>query len=444
MKAHIYLLAIWLVAAPTVLPADELPVVFALSGQKVTLSVGDSDGKAITAVTLWTFGRPWGEPVEVKSGVVEITAPKVRMPVVFRVKATDDGKTAAGEVVVYPARPPMPWGKNAQFVAAGTPDWFNSWSKTVGLPVTTFSDLKSLGIGNWRMREKPALLVVGEKAAKNDIATLGRLAAAYQINVLALTTDWFANNETAYRKILISPKQALGPLADLQGQTWPLPPVFSQHVLRILNRQTWLDGPEHPFVEEILGRRQETESLRTVISYLPWQQQLGRTEMADELFLRLLAETAKGDQKHPPLAGHWRLLYPMARDINNDNRPVLAAATKAMVEGVENETEPTQAQIYVLDLRGTPSPPSEYFDGASVLKTVESRINVRSPLLILGDDPALDAWKWLKLDRSHRQSPRPGVIWRPDDSLPPSIDSQLRLMQLFTEWNISLETISPE
>ena len=53
MKTCTYLLALWLVAAPWALRAEELPVVFARSGQKVTLPVGGDDGKTGGPVALW-------------------------------------------------------------------------------------------------------------------------------------------------------------------------------------------------------------------------------------------------------------------------------------------------------------------------------------------------------------------------------------------------------
>ena len=444
MKVYTYLVALWLVAAPWASQAAELPIVFARSGQKVTLSVEDDDGKTIETIVLWTFGQRWGEPIEARSGAVEMVAPTVRVPVVFRLTATHNSKIDLGELVVYPDRPPVHWDKDAQLVTAGTPDWFDTWSEAVGLPIAKFKGLESLGVRNWRMREKPALLVIGGKATQNDLAAIFRLAAEYQINVLALKTDWFAGNENSNRKIVISPKHALGPLADLRGQTWSLPPAFHQRVLCISNRQTWIAGPEHPLVEEIRSQQKGSESLRTVFSYLPWQQQLGRTEMADELFLRLVTETAKGAKDRLPLSGRWSLLYPPAKDIKTNDRPVLVAAMKSIVENVGNEAESPAIRAYVLDLRGRPSLPLDFFDGAGAIKTIKAQIGTHSPLLILGDNLILDTWKWLELDRRHHRSLRPGVFWWPDSSLPPSIDSQLRLMQLFTEWNISLEDNSQE
>ena len=90
----------------------------------------------------------------------------------------------------------------------------------------------------------------------------------------------------------------------------------------------------------------------------------------------------------------------------------------------------------MLDLRGA-APPADLFERSS-FKTAEGRISTTVPLLILGDHALLDASKWLKLARGHYRSPRPGVLWWPDNSLPPSLESQLRLMQLFTQWNVFL------
>ena len=69
-----------------------------------------------------------------KSGAVEFVAPTVRVPIVFRLVSVQDAKTVFGELVVYPARPAH-WDKNTQLVTVGTPDWFDTWSEAVGLPV---------------------------------------------------------------------------------------------------------------------------------------------------------------------------------------------------------------------------------------------------------------------------------------------------------------------
>ena len=450
MKTYTYLLAFWLAAVPWPLAAEELPILFARSGQKAAIPVRGDDGKSGRPVALWAFGQRWGEPATVKSGAVEFVAPKVRVPVVFRLIPADGKGAVLAELVVYPDRP-VAWDKNIQLLAIDTPEWFDTWREAVGLPVRKFQRPQSLNAGNWPVLEKPGLLIVGRKAAGNDSAVLDRFAVEHTMNVLVLESDWFGGNETASREIVLAPKNMTGPLADLQTQTWSLPPTFRQRVLRISNRQTWIAGPGFPLVEEIRSPLHGIESQRIVWSYLPWQGQLGRAEMADELFLRLLKETAKGAAGRAPLDGRWRLLYPEAKDIKPGDRPVLAAALKSVQTDAGGENEPRKVRGYVLDLRGETPPPADFFADAAAMKMIEARIGAQSPLVILGDKAVLDTWKWLGLDRAGQQpatraSPRcrPGVVWWPDNSLPPSLESQLRLMQLFTEWNISLGNIPGE
>ena len=169
--------------------------------------------------------------------------------------------------------------------------------------------------------------------------------------------------------------------------------------------------------------------------------------MADVLLLRLLTEAARGAKQRPPLDGRWRLLYPPAKDIKAGVRPVLAAALKAEAGSEEDaalaeEAGPGEIRGYVIDLRGKTAPPQDLFEHSG-MKNIEDRIGGGVPLLILGDNRILDAWKWLKPDRRHHRSPRPGVLWWPQPSLPSSVSDQLRLMQLFTEWNVSLAGESP-
>jgi len=264
------------------------------------------------------------------------------------------------------------------------------------------------------------------------------------VNTLALDKDWRARNESVLANFAVSPKCMSGPLADLQSQSWPSPPLLARRVLHVQNRQTWVAGPEHPLVEELRGPLRGTEPLRAVVSYLPWQEQLGRSAVADELFLRVLSEAAKGAKDRPPLSGRWGLLYPAAKDVKADERPVLAAASRSMVPNAASQVQGRQIRAYVLDLRGKTPPPADLFETTNTVKTIEARVGAKSPLLILGDSPVLDQWKWLALDRPHQRSPRPGVLWWPDNLLPPSTGSQLRLMQFFTDWNISLGELPQE
>ncbi len=496
MKTCTYLLAFWLAAAALPLEADEAPVVFARSGQKAKLPVG---GGARGTVALWAFGQRWGEPVTAKDNAAEFVAPNVRVPVAFELISGRDARIIPGELVVYPDRP-IHWDKDVQLAAVGIPDWFGTWSKAVGLPVTLLQQGAAFDAGNWRQLEKPGLLILGGKAAGKGVATVQRLAMEHKTGVLVLEADWFGKLAATRthkwvpagypeQPFAVAPKQLVGPLADWQRQQWALPPTFRQSALPwpgISNRQTWIAGAEYPrtfqdssrgesprtfqdpsrgespLVEEIRSPLRGTESQRIVLSYLPWQEQLGRSEIADELFLRLLTETARRVEGRPPLEGWFCLLYPPAKAITAAQRPVLAAAlrravplTPAGATAAEVAMRRNPPAAFILDVRGKTPPSPDFFAQSGDVKAAEGLVGPRTPLLILGDSPVLDSWKWLKMDRLRERSPavadpRPGVrglfkipveakvLWWRDSSLPPSLEAQLRLMQLFTEWNIFL------
>ena len=69
--------------AQTIWAAESL-VVFAQSGQKVTLRIDGQGADANALVVLTADGQRWGEPMRAKDGAVELLAPKVRVPIVFR------------------------------------------------------------------------------------------------------------------------------------------------------------------------------------------------------------------------------------------------------------------------------------------------------------------------------------------------------------------------
>jgi hypothetical protein len=430
--------------------AAEPPVVFARSGQKLTLAIGAPGKERNGLVMLTLHGQRYGDPVAANSGTAELVAPKVRVPLVFRPAFLQDAaRVIPGELVVYPDQW-FPWEtdkqlaqyRKTQFAAAGIPDWLDAWLAAVRFPIEKLSGPKSIDRGTWRMLEKPALLVLGRKAAGRGPADVGRLAIEHRANVLVIEADWLDEAKASLAVTAVAPKRAGGALADLRAQQWPAPPVFRCQTAPwpvVYNRRAWLDGPVYPLVEEVYSRQEGAESMRIVFNYLPWPEQLGRCEMADELLLRILAETAKGANTRPPLDRRWCLLYPTIEAIKAEERPVLAAALRSATTWNSREI-----RGYVLDFRGESRPPEDLFGDSGVLKKIEARIGKHTPLLILGDNPHLDTWKWLALDRQRQKSPRPGVGWRPNRELPASLESQLRVMETFTQWNILLGDASRE
>ena len=473
------LLALCLAATVTAARAEGPPVVFARGGRRTAVPIGADRVEPGTKLVLTAFGRPWGEPARVEDGAAEFLAPAVRVPVVFRVLAVDEPEAVLAEWVVYPDRPrsfpDVPW------IAAGAPRWFHTWCDALDLPLTKHRDLEAFRAAHRPIAGRRPLLVVGWDASGPRPAALARLAVDRAVNVLVLA-DGAREAAADTRPITVLPKHAAGPLAGLRGQHWALPPSFPprpspfhERAICVVNRETWIGGPGWPLVEELRHPIEGAESRRVVVSYLPWQRQLGRLEVTDALFLRLLAEAAKGAADRRRLDGRWRLLHPAAGAIEPPERPVLAAALGSLapaedgslpqhrmdipVRHPDKETAAGHPRMdrnvlapgapplgaYVLDLRGDAPLPAGFFDGWAV-RDLEAHPGRHVPLLILGDDPALDRWKWLAVDRTgdgkdRPVSPRcrPGVVWLHDAALPPSIETQLRVMQLFTDWNIALE-----
>jgi hypothetical protein len=449
-----------LVVLPTAPRADEPPVVFARSGQKTILRLASYHNLPGGSTTLRAYGQIWGEAATVENGIAHFVAPTVRVPTVFRVVPVSNNKIALAELVVYPEGW-IPWDtdkqlskyKETQFVAAGAPDWLNRWFSAVGFPIEKLPGRESLERGNWRMLEKPALLILGRETAGRGPAAVGRLAIDHRANVLVIEADWLDKSKTVAANVVVAPKHARGQLADLQSQQWPSPPCFGRQAVPwpvVWNRLVWLDGAEYPLVEEVYSRQKGAEALRIAFNYLPWQEQLGRCEMADELFLRILATTAKGANHRAVLNRRWCLLYPAMEKIKVEERPVLFAALESAAAKVGSDgaivlaAESPEICGYVLDLRGGSPLPDDLFADSGMVKNIATRINAHTPLLILGDNRQLDNWEWLELDREHRKSPRPGVCWIPDNSLPPSLEAQLRVMEVLTQWGVFLGDTSRE
>ena len=66
-----------------------------------------------------------------------------------------------------------------------------------------------------------------------------------------------------------------------------------------------------------------------------------------------------------------------------------------------------------------------------------------APMLVLGDDPVLDLWEWLKFDRKKCTSKRKEAICLTDDKLPPSPAARLRVMRALTALGVVLGTWKP-
>ena len=309
MKTYIYLLAFWLVAASWPLQADEAPVVFARSGQKATLPVVSDIGKTSGPVALWAFGQRWGEPVMVKNDAAEFVAPKVRVPVVFRLSPVRDIKVVFGELVVYPDRPSS-WDQKIVLYAADPPQWFVQWAAVTGLPIRPVAVDKDLAFES----DAKSLLILGRNSAGRAMLDATTLARNKAVNVLVLDADWFGD---AAGPAAVGGGQMRGDLLARTGkQSWAAMLEFRSHrqpAGALANRWVWTaDKANLPLVEKLVVVGTPLDAVRCVVaSYLPWQEQLGRQETADATLLDLLAAAANAS------ADGWRkidIIWPQMDD----------------------------------------------------------------------------------------------------------------------------------
>ena len=208
-------------------------------------------------------------------------------------------------------------------------------------------------------------------------------------------------------------------------------------MMQLCNRRMWIGWPGRPLVEEagdILS------SHRVVLSYVPWAEQIGRREEADETLVALLVASSQPPAVAERILRRARVAFPSADELKSDERPVLARIAE-MPDPYVRIHRPFPS-VAVLDVRGGPVP-SE--GPRNLLAAFEPG---STPVLILGDDPLLDRLKWLRLNRSKKsvveRAGQPHVEWLPDDALPPSAEAQVRLMEALTEFGVRLVVPSKE
>lgn len=431
MNIRYAILTATLLLAASVAQAEQPSITFARGGKTVSIPV---PGKA-EAVRLVAFKRFWTTAAKVENSKASVKVPTVRVPTVFTVLSTGDPRISLGELVAYPTGK-VHWDKKITLYSAGAPKWFDQWASAVGLPV------KKIEVKDLAQSDEQVVLIVGRGKAGKSSEDLFKLIEKYKkISVVVLEADWFGKTVSLKKGLTVSPAQMADSLAEIGKQKWSRPLIFTSRAApwpNICNRWTWIGGKDWPLVEEIKHTRffpntqKEQSAQRFVLSYIPWYSQLGRREEADATFLAILRNAAKQTTRRWSMV---EMLWPDRADVKAEIRPVVSAALNAwpMLSDIPS-------RVHVLDLRGKGSPPRKLLKRLNKLEKLKNNnvFHLLTPLLILGDDPLLDKWKWVKNDRKKMKSRRAGVTWIPDDLLPPSKKQQLRLMQILTEKSIKL------
>ena len=444
-------------AVDTEVKSPPPPVTFARGGQEMRVWLHPfgwpHPGLAKLNVVLIAFGRTWSKPAPVAvssaSASADMVVPKVRVPTVFSIVIDENKKRdIVGELVAYPDRD-VAWDEKIVLYSCGAPAWFDQWATATGLPSKTITpaELPTAEFGQVGEDAKTLLILSPSATGRRNPAYLVKLANEKAVNILILDADWLGD---AAEAAAVGGGQMRGDLLAITGkQTWASGLEFRSHWQpcgTIANRWAWIaDGDGLPLVEAIAVAGTPLTARRPVVlSYLPWAEQLGRNESADATLLAILSAAAKAEP--PKIAGHpVEFIYPKKTELNAKDRPVLSAVRSVepvLREDVKPDYNPP---IYsILDLRGKEE--IRYPDG-DLSEICRNSIGARQAickLIILGDDPILDEWKWLKLDRAKKQIGAAGVQWLPDDELPPSKENQVRLMLKLTELGVPLGTPEQE
>jgi hypothetical protein len=415
--------------ATTSAPASPGLVVFARSGGPKGLLYRLPEGASPKAVVLRAFGRTWIEPAAVADGQAEIRLPAVRVPTLFAVTA--EGKQEElGQILAYPSAPQPPW--KGRVCLAGAPSWLLQWTDAAGLDASTLAPGRLDEPAPAKAADEKALLVLGAVPAGKGMAGFLRLARRPGMGMLVLEADWFGPEDRPAQSVAVGPRQMGNALAAVHSQHWGGPLTFASRRRAwtgTCNRLAWIAGEDGPLVEELFL---PGAARRVVLSYLPWWQQLGRRDVADATLLGVFSAVAEPMDKAPTFNCGIELLHPPAAQVKADERPVLAAALALQAKALPSAIE---KRACVLDLRG-PNPPPEAL--LAQIKKRQDDFSRECPLLVLGDDPVLGQWDWLKLDREKMVARTPHVTWLAEDDLPPSKAAQLELMQAMTRLGIPL------
>jgi len=422
---------------------------FARGGQKTRVSLEHASW-ATREVVLTAFGRTWSKPAKVARSSLcawaYVVMPKVRVPTLFTLTATDVflAKTqyAAGTLVVYPDED-VAWDDQIAVLAFREPAWFRQWAKVIGLPVTSLMALDALRDEVRKLGEgRQAILVLGHEYSfpKKGPDVLAQLTEQTPIPIVVLETHWLEGGSQtepgppAAEAATFGSDQVGGDLLAAVGrQQWPEKLWFHAHRRPwpgIANRWAWITGTDGlPLVEDLAmpsSKAAGTPPPHLVLSYLPWTDQLGRSESADAMLLALLKAAARPRESMPQKGAD--LLYPAAASVVKDkDRPVLRCVPWGGL-----------VSYYVLDLRGPAPAPANLPARCELSLSAPRDIAPLDGLLILGDDPILDAWKGLRFNREKGTFGRADVVWLKDDELPPSPEAQLRLMLKLTELGVPL------
>jgi hypothetical protein len=462
-------------------PPEYPQVHFVQGGQKTRLLVPfnrilrkTGDG------VLRAYGRVWTKPVAYREHTMgrritpmEFDIPDIRRPTVFSLTNTARKSETVGHVVAYPKA----YLKNPKTIRFATQSrWFYRWTQAIG-----WNEPHALGFNKLDMdalsKSEPGTIAGLLVLDNADWPRLYRMLPETQWtdrwNILLMPypkLEWVGNRPLQQIKrlrkelansgpVVVSPGQFRAGLSEIAKQKWAKPLTFIYRVSSakiIANRRPWVVDQEGlPLVEQIaLG-----EGRSVFVNYLPWQYAVGHSETSDATFVAMLAAMAKNESALPNPSQRPRYAFrtslPSGETVEKTKRPVLSTVSFGLRLG---ESIAFYPYITALDLRGKSAPDALKTTLARISKDATGPEKPSRFYVILGDDPALQAWPWLQQLRKNiardnktvdkqkndlillKQLRRSGVYWIDDDTLPSRWNSQVKLMQVLTELGVPIKT----
>ena len=446
-KAVVLTLVVILTCAPFAI-ADETSITFCESGKTVVVKV-QGDINVADRIVLKTFNRIISGPFVLQTGenIVTLAIPEVRVATLFRVELLSN-KNLLNEIIAYPPNSKLNWRipsnerhkvqkivkqEDVKLLCSNNvPEWFLEWAKTRGAEVLLVCiDEKSGKIysGDSRIDELTgSLLILGRTVSENPLKRLHLITTVNStIPVFVLDTTWLG--ELQKSPCVIHPTNLQGPLQQFRNERWSQSISFTGFIEpfeEIINRKAWVQGKYAPLLESVLVETSQCFKDNLLLNYVPWEQQLGRNEIADLLFYRLLLKAASNDEAECiDLNNEIRLQHFGEEDASITIFSVLKQALKSSLDSE------TRASIELIDLRGD-GVVMEYRLATCLNKLQEIELK---QAIILGTTPFLEE----SFEKDARLAKH--VIWLKEDTLPSSKQMKIQLMQELSAHRIYLGSL---
>lgn len=400
--------------------ATQVPIDFHASGADVSVSVNASDGDSIDVVA---FGAPLIEGLNVKDGAVHFRVPEIHSRTVLDLLNHRRADVITGQVVAYPPNLHV-WGDaKIEVCTLGTPPWFVQWANAMGMAQTQFLSADALRRSTAK-HDHQRIIVLGRESGidhPNECIEVARMCAA---NVVVLEANWY---EKRVRKaVALQDLELENPLKNLGKWTWRDLPGFEsvwRPSLFWMNRTVVANDSENVLIEIFM---QPDDSQVMVASFVPWEEQVGRSDTADAFLATLLLESSRA--KAPESFDGRLRIHAGDRSWPDEQRPVLSRASSASILAPDSQT------VHVVDVRG------DLRNGLTAGRINGLQRSAKGEfVLLLGDDSIL---------RDVRRLPKPNVIptkqsttiWLDADNLPPKPADQEALMRVLTAFRIPLNS----